>query len=160
MKHTHTVGIANVVIRTRQYVAALIPVDDVIVMNTLRYTDEIKAIDELDVAPKNVKSSGVTSRETEMAVKLVEEMTGDWNPKDYQDTYLEDLLKLIDKRIKAGETEIISTEKAQETNEEPRRGNVIDLMTLLKRSVQAQSKRRSSDCRQKGRSERLRRKTA
>ncbi len=161
LKQTHKVGIANVVIRTRQYVAALIPVDDMIVMNTLRYAEEVRAAEELDVPPKNLKTVGVTSRETEMAVKLVDEMTGDWNPKDYRDTYHEDLLKLIDKRIKAGETEIVSTTAAEETDEQPSRGEVVDLMALLKRSVQDKSKRRPpSDRRREGRSEGLRRKTA
>lgn len=161
LKQTHKVGIANVVIRTRQYVAALIPVNDVIVMNTLRYADEVKAADELDVPPKNLKTAGVTPRETEMAVKLVEEMTGDWNPEDYHDTYHEDLLKLIDKRIKAGETEVISTTEAEETEEEPARGEVVDLMALLKRSVQDKSRKRfSSNHRREGRTERPRRKTA
>jgi DNA end-binding protein Ku len=161
LQQTRKVGIANVVIRTRQYVAALIPVDDMIVMNTLRYAEEVRAADELDVPPKNLKAVGVTPRETEMAVKLVDEMTGDWNPKDYRDTYHEDLLKLIDKRIKAGETEIVSATDAEETDEEPSRGEVVDLMALLKRSVQDKSRKRSSsDHRRERRSEGLRRKTA
>jgi DNA end-binding protein Ku len=161
LRQTHKVGIANVVIRTRQYVAALIPVDDVIVMNTLRYANEVRAADELDLPPKHLKAAGVTPREADMAVKLVEEMTGDWNPEYYHDTYHEDLLKLIDKRIKAGETEIISATEAQETEESTRRGDVVDLMALLKRSVQDKSKRRaSSEHRREGRSEGLRRKTA
>lgn len=160
LKQTHKVGIANVVIRTRQYVAALIPVDEVIVLNTLRYADEVRAADELGIPPKSLKTSGVTPRETDMAVKLVEEMTGDWNPQDYHDTYHEDLLKLIDKRIKAGETEVITAE-AQEAEEKPSRGNVVDLMALLKRSVQDKSRRRSSsEHRRQGRSDGLRRKTA
>ena len=160
LKHTHKVGIANVVIRTRQYVAALIPVDDVIVMNTLRYADEVKVADDLDIPPQ--KAAGVTSRETDMAVKLVEEMTGDWNPKDYRDTYHEDLLKLIDKRIKAGETEIISTTDASEADEEPSRGNVVDLMALLKRSVQdkAKGRRFASTQSRSARADRSRRKIA
>ena len=162
LKHTHKVGIANVVIRIRQYVAALIPMDDVIVMNTLRYADEVKTADELDVPPKNVKAAGVTPRETEMAVKLVEEMTGDWNPKDYRDTYHEDLLRLIDKRIKAGETEIIDTTEVSETDEEPSRGKVVDLMALLKRSVRDKAKgHRFSSTQSRGtRSDRSRRKIA
>ena len=161
LKQTHKVGIANVVIRTRQYVAALIPMDDVIVMNTLRYADEVKAADELEVPPKNVKTAGVTPRETDMAVKLVEEMTGDWNPKDYHDTYHEDLLKLIDKRIKAGQTEVVSIAEAEEPEEKPGRGKVVDLMALLKQSVQDKTKRRSSsEHRRNGRSDGLRRKTA
>lgn len=163
LKHTRKVGIANVVIRTRQYVAALIPVDDVIVLNTLRYADEVRAADELEVPPKNVKAVGVTPRETDMAVKLVEEMTGGWNPKDYRDTYHEDLLKLIDKRIKAGETEVISPpETTPETEEEPSRSNVVDLMALLKRSVQDRAKgRRFSSTPSRGaRADRSRRKIA
>lgn len=162
LKHTHKVGVANVVIRTRQYVAALIPVGDVIVMNTLRYADEVRAADELEVPSKNVKAAGVTPRETEMAVKLVEEMTGDWNPEDYRDTYHEDLLKLIDTRIKAGETEVISTTEASETDEEPSRGKVVDLMALLKRSVRdkAQGHRSSSTQSRGTRSDRSRRKIA
>lgn len=161
LKHTHKVGIANVVIRTRQYVAALIPVDEMIVLNTLRYADEVKVADGLEV-PKNLKASGVTPRETDMAVKLVEEMTGDWNPEDYHDTYHEDLLKLIDNRIKAGETEIISTMEAQETDEEPSRGKVVDLMALLKQSVQDKTKGRrfSSTQSRSARSDRTRRKIA
>ena len=160
LKHTHKVGIANVVIRTRQYVAALIPVDDVIVMNTLRYADEVKAANDLDIPPP--KAAGVTPRETDMAVKLVEEMTGDWNPKDYRDTYHEDLLKLIDKRIKAGQTEIISTTDASEADEEPSRGNVVDLMALLKRSVQdkAKGRRFASTQSRSARADRSRRKIA
>lgn len=160
LKQTHKVGIANVVIRTRQYVATLIPVDEVILLNTLRYADEVQAADELGIPPKSLKTSGVTPRETDMAVKLVEEMTGEWNPQDYHDTYHEDLLKLIDKRIEAGETEVITAE-AQEAEEKPSRGNVVDLMALLKRSVQDKSRRRSSsEHRRQGRSDGLRRKTA
>ena len=97
-----------------------------------------------------------------MAVKLVEEMTGDWNPKDYRDTYHEDLLKLIDKRIKAGETEIIDTTEVSETDEEPSRGKVVDLMALLKRSVRDKAKgHRFSSTQSRGtRSDRSRRKIA
>ena len=97
-----------------------------------------------------------------MAVKLIEEMTGDWNPQDYRDTYHEDLLKLIDKRIKAGATETISTTDATETDEEPSRGDVVDLMALLKQSVQDKTKGRrfSSTQSRAARSDRSRRKIA
>ncbi len=144
LKQTRKVGIANVVIRTRQYVAALLPVDDMIVLNTLRYANEVKPAEKLDELPKSLKTVGVTSRETDMAMKLVEEMTGDWNPRDYHDSYHEDLLKLIDKRIKAGQTEVITATEGEETEEEPKRGDVVDLMALLKRSVQNKAKGRES----------------
>lgn len=137
MKATNKIGVASVVIRTRQYLAALIPSGDVIVLNTLRYKNELKSAKDLEVPSGNLKASGVSPREIEMAKKLVEEMTEPWKPERYRDTYHDDLMKLIDKRIKAGKTEVITEPEAEEDQEKPARGEVIDLMALLKRSVQA-----------------------
>lgn len=145
LKATTKIGIATVVIRTRQYLAALIPSGDVIVLNTLRYKNELKSAKDLEVPSGNLKGSGVSPREIEMAKKLVEEMTEQWKPEHYRDTYHDDLMKLIDKRIKEGKTEVIT--EAEEDQEKPARGEVIDLMALLKRSVQAKgqsSSKRSS----------------
>jgi DNA end-binding protein Ku len=98
-----------------------------------------------------------------MAVKLVEEMTGEWDPKDYHDTYREDLLKLVEKRIKTGRTEVIGDPDGEEVAGPPKRGKVVDLMGLLKRSVQDKAKGgRFSAAHQRtgGRSDRSRRKSA
>ena len=135
LKATNKIAIATVVIRTRQYLAALIPSDGVIVLNTLRYKNELKSAKDLDVPSGNLKASGVSPREIEMAKKLVDEMTDRWKPERYRDTYHDDLMKLIDKRIKAGKTEVIT--EAGQDEEKPARGEVIDLMALLKRSVEA-----------------------
>jgi DNA end-binding protein Ku len=137
LKATNKIGIARIVIRTRQYLAALIPSGDVIVLNTLRYKNELKSAKDLEVPSGNLKASGVSPREIEMAKKLVEEMTEQWKPERYRDTYHDDLMKLIDKRIKAGKTEVITEAEEEEDQEKPARGEVIDLMALLKRSVQA-----------------------
>ena len=122
LKATDKIGIATVVIRTRQYLAALIPSGDVVVLNTLRYENELKSAKDLEVPLGNLKASGVSPREIEMAKKLVEEMTDQWKPEGYRDTYHEDLLKLIDKRIKAGKTEVITEADADENEEKPARG--------------------------------------
>jgi DNA end-binding protein Ku len=135
LKVTNKIAVATVVIRTRQYLAALIPGDDVIVLNTLRYMNELRPAKDLKVPSGNLKASGVSPREIEMAKTLVDEMTEQWKPERYRDTYHDDLMKLIDKRIKAGKTEVIT--EADEGEEKPVRGEVIDLMALLKRSVQA-----------------------
>ena len=132
---TNKIAIATVVIRTRQYLAALIPSGDVIVLNTLRYKNELKSVKDLDVPSGNLRASGVSPREIEMAKKLVDEMTDRWKPDRYRDTYHDDLMKLIDKRIKAGKTEVIA--EAGHDEEKPARGEVVDLMALLKRSVEA-----------------------
>ena len=136
LRSTNKFAIANVVIRTRQYLAALIPTGDVIVLNTLRYKNEVRSVKDIEVPSGNLKTSGVSPREIEMAKKLVDEMTERWKPERYRDTYHEDLMKLIDKRIKAGKTEVISEAEDDEKQEKPAKGEVIDLMALLKRSVE------------------------
>ena len=135
LKATNKVAITTVVIRTRQYLAALIPSEDLIVLNTLRYKNELRSAKDLRVPSSNIRASGVSPREIDMAKTLVREMTEHWKPERYRDTYHEDLLALIDKRIKAGKTEVIT--KAAADEEKPVKGEVIDLMALLKRSVQA-----------------------
>lgn len=139
LKRTGKIGIANVVIRTRQYVAALIPYQDIILMNTLRYKSELRNTDDLDVPSTNLKAVGVNPREVEMARKLVEGMTAAWKPDEHRDTYHEDLLALIDKRVKAGQTEVV-TEPSPDEEKPAAKGEVVDLMALLKRSVQEKGK--------------------
>lgn len=132
------VGIANVVIRTRQYVAALIPVKDVIVMNTLRYAGEIRSADNLEVPSRNLKALRITPKEIEMGNRLVDGMSGKWNPKECHDTYHEDLMALIAKRVKAGQAKMIDESEPQA---KPRQGEgrVLDLMALLKQSVETKA---------------------
>ena len=140
LKKTGQVAIATVVIRTRQYIAAVIPWTDMMVLNTLRYANELRPVKDLDIPEKSLKAAGVTSREVEMAAKLVEEMSGTWKPSQYKDTYHDDLLRLIQKRIKAGKTEVITKPGKEDKKEKPGRGKVVDLMALLKRSVQQSGK--------------------
>lgn len=126
-------GIASVVIRTNQYLAALVAEDDVLVLNTLRYADELKAPAELEI-PK----AKVTSKELDMALRLVEDMAGKWDPKKYKDTYREDLLKRIKEKVKAGQTEELT--EPEKDAAKPKSADVIDLMTLLKKSVEKKPK--------------------
>ena len=125
-------GIATVVIRTKQYLAALVPQGDALVLNTLRYHDELKSAQDLDI-PEKLKGAKATSKELDMALTLIDDMADEWQPQRYRDTYHEDLLKRIEEKIKAGQTEaIIEPEK----EERPAKGaEVIDLMSLLKKSV-------------------------
>jgi len=125
-------GIATVVIRTKQYLAALVPQGDALVLNTLRYHDELKSAQDLDI-PEKLKGAKATSKELDMALTLVDDMADDWQPERYRDTYHEDLLKRVEEKIKAGQTEAITE---PEKEERPAKGaEVIDLMSLLKKSV-------------------------
>jgi DNA end-binding protein Ku len=122
------VGIAKVVIRTRQYLSALLPQDDVLVLNLLRFAHELRDAGELEVPHGK---AGVSDREIGMAERLVEGMVAEWDPEKYRDNYENDLMTLIEKRVKSGDTAAVETPV-------PRRqeGNVVDLMALLKRSVE------------------------
>ena len=122
-------GIASVVIRTKQYLAALVAQEELLVLNTLRYADELKAPAEMEI-PK----ARVTPKELDMALRLVEDMADEWHPAKYKDTYRDDLMKRIKEKIKAGETEEI-TEPEKERRAE-KGAEVIDLMSLLKKSVE------------------------
>jgi DNA end-binding protein Ku len=121
-------GIATVVIRTKQYLAALYPQEDALVLNTLRYADELKKPASLEVP-----AAKVTAKELDMALRLVEDMSDEWRPEKFHDTYREDLLKRVEEKVKAGETEEIPE---PEKEKGAKRGEVIDLMSLLKRSIE------------------------
>lgn len=159
LKQTGTIGIANVVIRTRQYVAALIPYKDIILMNTLRYSSELRETDDLEVPSRNLKEVGVNAREVEMARRLVEGMSAAWKPDEHRDTYHEDLLALIEKRVKAGQTEEV-TEPAPDEEQRPAKGEVVDLMALLKKSVEEKGKVRRSQAPARARGRKTGRKAA
>jgi len=136
LKKTGKAAVATVVIRTRQYMAALIPWSEMIVLNTLRYANELRPSKELELPATKAKSAHVTPREVDMAMKLVEEMSEPWKPERYKDTYHDDLMRLIQRRIKAGRTEVITAPDKGEEGEKPGGAKVVDLMALLKRSVQ------------------------
>jgi DNA end-binding protein Ku len=125
-------GIASVVVRTKQYLAALLPQDDALMLNTLRYATELKTADDVGI-PDKVKGIRVGAKEIDMALRLIGDMEDKWQPARYHDTYHEDLLKRVKAKVKAGETEEITEPEA---DEKPAKGaDVIDLMSLLRKSV-------------------------
>src|SRR3982751_1343253 len=127
-------GIATVVIRTKAYLAALVPQDEALILNTLRYHKELKSADDVDL-PEKLKGAKVSSKELDMALRLIDDMADEWQPAKYHDTYHEDLLTRIEDKIKAGQTEEITEPEKEER--EPKRAEVVDLMALLKKSVES-----------------------
>ena len=130
LRRTGKAGIAKVVIRTKQYLAAVVARGDVLTLEILRYAHELRDPGELEIP---TGKEGVSERELEMAERLVEGMVEDWEPEKYEDTYRDDVMKLIEKRVEAGQTE-----GSDEPAPAPRRpeGRVVDLMALLKQSVE------------------------
>jgi len=135
LEQSKKLAVATFVLRSRQHVAALMPVDKIIVLNTLRYHEEIQA--HPDVVGSARKATGAASgRELTMALKLVEEMTEAWKPDAFNDTYRDDLMKRIEQKVKAGQTHTL-TEPEEEVTERVAGGGgkVVDLMSLLQRSL-------------------------
>ena len=130
LRRTKKVGIARVVIRTRQYLAAVVARGDVLTLELMRYAHELRDPSEVDVPSGK---QGVSDREIDMAERLVEGMVAAWDPEKYKDTYRQELMKTIKKRAEAGQLE-----SSPEPEPKPRetRGNVVDLMALLKQSVE------------------------
>lgn len=141
LKRTNKVAVAQVVIRAKQHLSVLYPMDHMLVLNVLRYPDEIRSVKDFDVPAQSPKAVGVSPQEVQVAQRLIESMSEDWNPAKYHDTYREDLLALIEKKVKQGKTEDITPPKRARGDEEGAKGKVVDLMALLKRSVEARGPR-------------------
>ena len=139
LRRTKKVGIAKVVIRTKQYLSAVLVEGDAIVLNILRFAHELRDLDELDL-PKG--KEGVSERELDMAERLVEGMVSDWEPEKYRDDYYKDLKKLINERVEAGQLE--EAPELPPAPKQQRGGNVVDLMALLKQSVEEGGGRKSA----------------
>jgi DNA end-binding protein Ku len=127
------VGIAKVVIRTRQHLAAVRVEGDVLVLQLLRFSHELKPLDEIEVPDEARKTPKATARELEMANQLIASMEASWDPEQYHDEYRDDLLARIKRKAKHGEIEDVP-----ESQTTPAQGGakVIDLADLLHRSVQ------------------------
>ncbi|MFZ6731646.1 Ku protein [Undibacterium sp. Ji42W] len=134
LRKADKVAIAEIVIRTKQHLCALLTIDDAIVLNTLRYSDEIRDTGELKLPAKSAKTAGVSDKEITMAMSLVDGMTEAWNPAQYHDTYHEDVLALVKKKVKARQTKTITMPEA-EKEEKPRSAQVYDLVGLLQQSL-------------------------
>ena len=124
-------AVATVVIRTRQHIAVVYPRDNVLVLNTLRYQNELKTTKGLEV-PKDLKDAKVTPVEIKMAERLIDDMTIQWDPKEFHDTYRDDLLKLIEEKAAGHERKM---PKAHAPKAE-----VIDFAKLLERSLSARKR--------------------
>jgi DNA end-binding protein Ku len=124
MRDSGRVAIGRFVMRDKQYLAAIRPVDDVLVLETLYFGDEVRAARDLPGVPVKVSLS---KRELEIADRLIESLTTDWDPEKYHDTHREEVLELIHRK---GEGEEIDTSEPEEPE-----GEVLDLMAALQASL-------------------------
>jgi DNA end-binding protein Ku len=134
LEQSKRLAVATFVLRSRQHIAALMPVGKVIVLNTLRFQDEIQQEPQIATAAAK-KASGTGQKEMQMALKLIDEMTEAWKPEDFEDTYRNDLMKRIEQKVKSGQTHALTEPEADVTEARAPGGKVVDLMSLLQRSL-------------------------
>ena len=126
MRESNKVGIARVVLRTKQYLAAIRPKDDALVMETMLFADEVNPLEDLDLPGPAVD---VTEREEKMARSLIDSLTTEFEPEKYRDEYRERVLALIEQKA-SGQT-IVAETAAEEAPQ------VVDLMAALEASLAA-----------------------
>src|SRR5438128_6889053 len=127
LEHKKKVGIAKVVIKTRQYLAGVKPEDGALVLELMHFADELADTEKLHV-PKKVD---VGKRELNMAKALIDSMSAKWNPEKYKDDYREALMEVIEEKVEAGGKDI-----KEKPKKAPKPTKVIDLVKVLQQSLQ------------------------
>ncbi len=136
LKRTGKAGIAKVVIRERQHLCAVLPHGSVMLAYTLRWPYQLRQTAELDLPGEDLTELDLSPQELGMAEQLVSTMATPWSPEQYHDTYHDHLLGLIRERVERGEVTLPPEPEAVEPLAE-----VVDIMGLLKKSVDEQKKR-------------------
>ena len=138
LEKTNKVAVGKIVIRTKQHLCVIMSKDGFLVMEMLRFAHEVLQTDEADYL-KNIEKPKFSAKEIKMAQELIEGMTSEWNPEQYKDTYEDDVMKIINKKLEEGEAYTIE-EEGEEKKTRTSTGNLVDLMLLLKKSLEEKKK--------------------
>ncbi|HHY85649.1 MAG TPA: Ku protein [Verrucomicrobia bacterium] len=139
LSRTGKVGVAKVVIKTRQHLAAVKPQKNILVLELMHFADEILDASELKVP----SAPAIGARELDMAKDLIEKMTDRWKPEKYTDDYREAMLEVIHEKIEKGG----KAPAARGTPKKPT--NVVDLVSVLQQSLEQAGRGTSSGTRRK-----------
>ncbi|WP_439878785.1 Ku protein [Pseudomonas prosekii] len=131
LSKTKKVALAHVVLHTRQHLAALMPLESAMVLVMLRWPAEVRGLDELELGSEVTKPE-LAKGELEMAKRLVEDMSADWKPEDYRDSFEDKIMALVERKANEGKIEDVESATGEE---ERKTADVIDLTELLKRSL-------------------------
>ncbi|HJV87508.1 MAG TPA: Ku protein [Noviherbaspirillum sp.] len=135
---TKKIGIALIVMHNKQHLAALIATPHALVLNTLRWATEVRSPDDLDLPEEGQKSVALKPKELQMATQLINNMSEDWQPAQYKDTFRDDIMALVKRKVEEGRAEEISETKAEYPEEH---STEEDLAELLRRSLQGSAHR-------------------
>ena len=146
LRATGKAGVAKVALRTRQHMAAVIPHGDAIALVLLRFADELVKPSQAGLGPLDLKSVKIRDAELKMAEQVVDGMLEEWDPSQYHDEYRDHVLKLVARKARTGRAQ-----SDDEPAEEPTsaRGSIVDLMPLLKKSVEAAQSAKNAGARRR-----------
>ena len=134
LEETKKVAIATFVMRSKQHLVAIIARGPYLVLETLRYAHEVREVEEAKyLDPKDIAKIRISPKELKMAEELVSGMTSAWKPEKYKDTYQDDLLRFITKKIKSGDVE--EGAEVDDAKAPALTSKVVDLMPLLQKSL-------------------------
>jgi len=137
MAKASLIGIARIVMHNKEHLAALLPAGPALMLGTLRWAEEIRPADRLDLP--SAGSAGLKPDDLKMAEQLIGKMATDWKPERFEDTFTESIRKLVAHKAKAGDTATV-----QPLEEAPPESNVVDLTELLKNSLHARGAARAA----------------
>jgi DNA end-binding protein Ku len=131
------IGLARVVIQTKEHLAALVPAGPALVLNLLRWGADIRTWENLKLPKEGVKGAGLSERELDMAGQLIDELTTDWHPEEFTDKFKAQVMALVEKKAEAGDTETVLEPEEEAPS---KTADVIDLAELLQRSLRGKGK--------------------
>ena len=135
LKRAGRIGVARVVIQTRQHLAALVPTGPGMVLNLLRWGADIRPWKDLPLPAESAKQAGLSERELKMAKQLVDDMSSDWNPDDFHDSFKDEIMRLVDEKAEAGEGKEVIQPEPEEATDGKSGARILDLTELLQRSL-------------------------
>jgi len=138
LTRSERVGIARIVIRTRQHVAAIAVEERALVLIILRYAHELRSLPTDELPAASLKAAGITDREVTLADQIIETMAADWQPEQYKDEFFGEVMKLIEQKVARGEVNTLPTHVAKAPSRE--KAPSADLATLLEQSLSAKPK--------------------
>jgi DNA end-binding protein Ku len=127
------IGIASVVLHSRQHLAALVAAGPALALQTLRWSTEVRDFEGAERLPKSAKAAGVSAQELQMARKLIDDMSSEWQPEHYRDTYRDALLELAERKVREGKAH--EKTRVESAPPQKRSADIVDLSELLKRSL-------------------------
>lgn len=133
---TAKVALATVVLHTRQHLALIRPLDGALVLMTLRWPDEVRGVDSLELGTE-VKDVKLDKKERDMAKRLVEDMSGPWSPDQYHDAFRDTIMELVAEKAKRGK---IAKVREGDGGKGEKGADILDLTELLKRSLAGKGK--------------------